>query len=42
MDITIDLNEKIRKNLNDPTIGDVKDFTLEVMVMVGYEMRMDS
>lgn len=42
MDITIDLNEDIRKNMNDLEIGDVKDFSLEVMVMVGYEVQMDS
>jgi len=42
MDITINLNDEIRENLGDPKVGDVKDFTLEVTVMTGYEMQMDS
>jgi len=28
--------------MNKPEIGDVKDFTLDVMVMVGHEVQMDS
>lgn len=43
MPIDIFLNDEIRKNVGVTKLGDVKEFTLDVQLLVGYEMgRMDS
>jgi hypothetical protein len=42
VDIGINLNDEIRKNLGPVKVGTVKDFTLEVQVLAGFEMEMDS
>jgi hypothetical protein len=42
VNISINLNDEIRKSLGPMKVGDVKDFTLEVQVLAGFEMQMDS
>jgi hypothetical protein len=42
VDISINLNDEIRKNLGPMKVGDVKDFTLEIQVLAGFNMQMDS
>lgn len=40
--ISINLNDEIRKSPGPMKVGDVKDFTLEVQVLAGFEMLADS
>lgn len=42
VDISINLNDEIRRNLGPMKVGDIKDFTLEVQILAGFEMQMDS
>lgn len=39
---TINLNDEIRNNLGVSKIADVKEFTLTVQVLAGYEMTVDA
>jgi len=41
--INIFLNDEIRKNVGVSKVGDVKEFTLDIQILAGYEMGpMDS
>jgi hypothetical protein len=41
--INILLNDEIRKNLGVSKVGDLKEFTLDIQILAGYEMGpMDS
>ena len=41
--INILLNDEIRKNVGVSKVGDVKEFTLDIQILAGYEMGpMDS
>jgi hypothetical protein len=38
VDLSVSLNDEIRKNLGPVQIGDVRDFTLNVTVLAGFEL----
>jgi len=42
VDIHISLNDEIRKSIGAVSVGDVKDFTLNVRVLAGFEVRPDT
>jgi len=37
VDIGLNLNDEIRKNMGVVNVGDVKNFTLEVQILAGFE-----
>jgi len=42
VDISVNLDEKIRRSMGPVNVGDVKDFTLDVQVLAGFEAPPDS
>lgn len=42
VDIGVNLSDEIRKNMGAVNVGDVKDFTLNVQVLAGFEVSADS
>jgi hypothetical protein len=38
VDITVNLNDEIRKSMGPVNVGDVKDFALNVRVLAGFEV----
>jgi hypothetical protein len=42
VDISVNLNDKIRKSMGLVNVGDVKDFTLSIQILAGFKLPADS
>lgn len=42
VNISVNLNDEIRKSMGSVNVGDVKDFTLNVQILAGFELPPDS